>query len=289
MLRKLYPPHATHRSPPSSRASRGLMRLVALAAMAALVLLSGAALAGAGSFKLKSSESTEVAGMWRIFVKIQLPKAPANAHQSLRFIFTKTVVYERSLVDGKSEPVINRQSLQGQNAMIESLDVGFSDATGKIYAGTNFDFALKRERGFEAGEYKLQVRTSDNAELGSPTTLILKGDNPVVDRRSIAFNAKDSSIKKYNDGVDAGPAVAKNDEVAPSTMEGDVTPTGTAAPFVSKDAFNRTPEEDIKLQKPSGCGCDVPGMGGSGAALYSAPLLALGALAAGRRRKKREG
>ncbi|HRG95086.1 MAG TPA: hypothetical protein PLR99_02485 [Polyangiaceae bacterium] len=285
MLRILRP---ALRPPPSSRAALGVSRLLALAAMAVLVLLSGAALAGSGSFTLKSHESTEVAGMWRIFVKIQLPKPPATAHQSLRFIFTKTVAYERSLVDGKSEPVVNRQTLQNQNPMVESLDVGFSDATGKIYPGTNFDFALKRERGFEAGEYKLQVRTSDNVEIGSATNLILKGDNPVVDRRSIAFNAKDTSIKKYHDGVDAGPAVAKNDEVAPSTMEGDVKPTGEAAPFVSKDAFNRTPEEDIKLQKPSGCGCDVPGMGG-GAPLFAAPLLALGALAAARSRKKREG
>jgi hypothetical protein len=32
------------------------------------------------------------------------PKAPPIAHQPLRFVFTKTMVYERSLVDGKSEP-----------------------------------------------------------------------------------------------------------------------------------------------------------------------------------------
>ncbi len=183
---------------------------------------------------------------------------------------------------------MNRQSLQNQNPMVESLDVGFSDATGKIYPGTNFDFGLKRERGFEAGEYKVQIRTSEGTDIGAPATLILKGDNPVVDRRAIAFNAKDSSIKKYHDGIDAGAKVAANDE-GPNSVQGDVQASGTPEPFVSKDAFNRTAEEDIKVQKPGGCGCSVPGMGAPGGVTLALPLLGLGLLAAGRLRRRSEG
>lgn len=249
---------------------------LALAAFAFVLSLAAPRTAfAAGSFKLKQGEATEVSGAWHIYVKIELPKAPPIAHQPLRFVFTKTMVYERSLVDGKSEPVVNRQALQNQNPQVESLDVDFADASGKIYKGTNFDFGIKRDRGFEAGEYKMQVRTPDGTDIGGSATLILKGDNPVVDRRSIAFNAKDTSIKKVDNGVDAGAKVAKNDEEAASPVQGDVAAVGTPPPFVGKDAYNHTPEEDIKVAPKSGCGCSVPGTS-SGDLRFALPLVGLG-------------
>ena len=103
---------------------------LALAAFAFVLSLAAPRTAfAAGSFKLKQGEATEVSGAWHIYVKIELPKAPPIAHQPLRFVFTKTMVYERSLVDGKSEPVVNRQALQNQNPQVESLDVDFADAS----------------------------------------------------------------------------------------------------------------------------------------------------------------
>lgn len=275
--------------PPSSRFSKvaSLASLVLATLVLALAFTLTSPAYAAGTFKLKQNDATEVSGAWHIFVKIELPKAPPMAHQPIRFVFTKTMVYERSLVDGKSEPVINRQSLQNQNPQVESLDVDFADASGKIYKGTNFDFGLKRDRGFEAGEYKMQMRTPDGTDIGTSATLILKGDNPVVDRRAIAFNAKDTSIKKYDNGVDAGPKVAKNDEDPGSNpVQGDVQATGTPPPFVGKDAFNRTAEEDIKVEPKSGCGCSVPGVGGD--AFFAVPGAALGLLGVLRmmRRKK---
>jgi MYXO-CTERM domain-containing protein len=275
--------------PASSRFSKvaSLASLVLATLVLALAFTLTSPAYAAGTFKLKQNDATEVSGAWHIFVKIELPKAPPMAHQPIRFVFTKTMVYERSLVDGKSEPVINRQSLQNQNPQVESLDVDFADASGKIYKGTNFDFGLKRDRGFEAGEYKMQMRTADGTDIGTSATLILKGDNPVVDRRAIAFNAKDTSIKKYDNGVDAGPKVAKNDEDPGSNpVQGDVQATGTPPPFVGKDAFNRTPEEDIKVAPKSGCGCSVPGMGGD--AFFAVPGAALGLIGVLRmmRRKK---
>lgn len=261
----------------------------------ALVMVVGAILAIArpadaavGTFKLKSTEVNEVSGAWHIYVTIELPKAPLTAHQSMKFLFTKTMVYERSLVDNQKDPVINRQALQNQTPSVESLDVDFADPSGKIFKGTRFDFGLTRTRGYEAGEYKVEVRTSDGVTIGQTANLILKGDNPVVDRRAIAFNAKEKSIKKI-EGYDAGANQAKNDEPVAANNNGpsEVTPTGTATGFVPKEGMQETDEEKIKT-RPKGCGCEVPGYAGPGTALFFLlPVLGVGALARRTSRRSR--
>ena len=115
---------------------------------------------------------------------------------------------------------LNRQALQNQTPTVESQDVDFADPSGKIFKGTRFDFGITRARGFEAGEYKLQLRMSDGTDVGTPVNLILKGDNPVVDRRSIAFNANDKGIKKVDNGLDGGAKVASNDtSTGPASTE----------------------------------------------------------------------
>src|SRR5687768_18008166 len=65
----------------------------------------------AGQFKLKSNDVNEVSGAWHLYVTIELPKAPLTAHQPMKFVFTKTAVYERSLVDGRNDPVVNVQTV----------------------------------------------------------------------------------------------------------------------------------------------------------------------------------
>lgn len=230
--------------------------LAALFVFALAVSLSRTSQA-AGAFKLKSTEVNEVSGAWHLYAKIELPKPPLTAHQSMKFNFTKTMVYERSLVDGKSEPVLTKQPLKDQQPSIESLDVDFADASGKIHKVTNFDFGLTRNRGYEAGEYKVELKTSDGVVIGSPATLILKGDNEVVDRRAIAFNAKEKGVKKV-EGYDGGANQAKNDDdvAAAAPQNGEVTPTGAATGFVPPEGQNPTEEENIKT-RPKGCGCDV--------------------------------
>jgi hypothetical protein len=239
-------------------------RLFRLCAVYALVAFACVALGGreaqaAGTFKLKSSSTSEVSGAWHIFVTIELPRAPATAHVPLKFLFTKETVYERALVDGHNDPVINRTPLQNQTPSIESLDVDFADGSGKIFKGTRFDFGLTRQRGYEAGEYKVQVRTSDGTDIGGTQRITLNGENPVVDRRSITFNAKEKSIKKVDDGTDAGAKVAKNDtdDTAPVQNQ-DVTASGTAAPFIPAEAYQKQPEEEVK-EHPAGCGCETIG------------------------------
>lgn len=248
------------------------------------VLLAGDARA-AGNFVLKSREVNEVSGAWHIYVTVELPKAPSTAHQPMRFLFTKTMAYERSLVDGHDGPVTTRTPLQNQQPTAESLDVDFADPSGKIFKGTRFDFGLTRARGYEAGEYTVELKTSDGVAIGGKQTLVLKGDNEIVDRRAITFNAKEKGIKKV-DGYDAGAKpVAKNDEPAAAPQNGEVTPTGTATGFVPKEGFSETEEEKIKT-KPGGCGCSIPGASTPAALLYGVlPLAAFGVLSARRRRK----
>lgn len=272
------------------------LALIALLAAIATFAFFPRAAHAAGTFKLRSTEANEVSGAWHLYVTIELPKAPLTAHQSMKFLFTKTVAYERSLVDGHDEPVLTRQPLQNQSPSVESLDVDFADPTGKIFKGTRFDFGLTRTRGYEAGEYKVEVRTSDGVSIGAPARLVLKGDNPVVDRRAIAFNAKEKSIKKV-DAYDAGANQAKNDEepVAPvSNGPSEVTPTGTATGFVPPEGLEETDEEKLKTRNPKGCGCEAVGLGpalslgGPGTALLSfLPVLGVGIAAARRRSSRR--
>jgi len=272
----------------SSKSRQALLALFAVVVTAFVLAFSTAADAAVGVFKLKSTEVNEVSGAWHLYVTIELPKAPLTAHQSMKFLFTKTMVYERSLIDGHAEPVINRQALQNQTPSVESLDVDFADPSGKIFKGTRFDFGLTRARGYEAGEYKVEVRTSDGTTIGATANLTLKGDNPVVDRRAMAFNAKEKSIKKV-EGYDGGANQAKNDDPTPANNNGpsEVTPTGTATGFVPKEGMQETEEEKIKT-RPKGCGCEVVGQTSSGAALFSLlPLLGVGVLAHRRRQKQR--
>jgi len=262
--------------------------LVAIVATIATLIALPRAAHAAGSFKLRSTEVNEVSGAWHIYVTIELPKAPPTAHQPMRFLFTKTVVYERSLVDGRDEPVVNRQPVENQSPSVESMDVNFADVSGKIHKATRFDFGLTRARGYEAGEYKVELRTSDGVTIGQPARLILKGDNPVVDRRAIAFSAKEKGMTKVVD--DTASNKPKNDEepVAPvDTGPAEVTPVGTATGFVPPEGFEETEEEKMRV-RPKGCGCEVLGHAGPGTtAAFLLPVLGIFAVALRRRAARR--
>lgn len=259
----------------------GTVHRVLAAAFATFAIVFWSLDALAGSWKLKSAEVNEVAGAWHLYVNIELNQAPPMAHVPMKFIFTKLVVYERALVDNSKDPVINKVPLTGQIPATESLDVDFGDGTGKTFKGTRYDFSISRDHGFESGEYKVVLRTSDGIDVGSAQTLILKGDNPVVDRRSITFNAKDPNTKKIA-AVDAGAKVAENN-VESAVQSNEVAPVGSAPKFIPDSAYEKTPEEELK-EHPKGCGCDVPGLSTSAWSWLAAPALALVFFA--RRRKQ---
>jgi hypothetical protein len=262
------------------------IRLAAVVLATVCFLVSTAAFA-AGSAKLKKNEVDEVGGAWRIHVTLELPKAPSIAHVPMRFMFTQTMVYERALVDNSKEPVTNRTALKNQTPKMESMDVSFTNAMGKIWKGTSFDFSLPRDRGYEAGEYSLQIRTSDGTDIGGPMRIVLKGDNPVVDRRSITFEAKKKGIEKVGDGTDEAnkPAKQEGNDTKFAMQSQEVAPSGAPPPFISKEGFEKTNEETIK-ERPKGCGCDVPGAFASFGA--GAPAMAsLLMIFAARRRRAR--
>jgi hypothetical protein len=263
---------------------------VTAASVATFALLAWTAVAlAAGSFRLRNSEVQEISGGWRVMTTIELPKAPPISHVPMKFIFTKTAVFERALVDNHSEPVFNRIVLQNQPPMVESIDVGFADASGKPFKKTIFDFSLTRARGYEAGEYKVQLRSSDGSEIGSPQTLTLKGDNPVVDRRSITFNASSSGIKKVESGVDGGVRASAGPSDEPAAIPSqEVEPVGTAAPFIPPEAYDKQPEEEVR-ERPKGCGgCALVSSADSKVELFwfGAGQAALGLAFLGRRRRR---
>jgi hypothetical protein len=163
-------------------------------------LLFASPASAAGSFKLKTAQVTESGGQWHLFVTLELPRAPATAHVPMKFLFTKEMVFERALIDGHDQPVLNRTALTNQMPSVESVDVDFADGSGKVFKGTRFDFSLSRDHGYEAGQYR------------------------------------------------------------PSTQSQEVAPSGSAAPFIPPDAYNKTPEEEVKT-RPAGC-CGVAGSHG---------------------------
>jgi hypothetical protein len=273
--------HAHEPSKPLYLARRALSSLIALLVIA---VFSAPAWAS-GSFKLKTTTASESGGQWHIFVTVQLTRAPATPHVPMKFLFTKEAVFERDLVDGHGDtPVTNQMVLQNQTPSVESLDVDFADSSGKIFKGTQFDFSLSRDRGYEAGIYKVQIRTSDGIDVGGSQRLTLNGDNPVVDRRAITFNAKDPSVKKIPGYGDAGANGAPQDDTT-STQSSDVAPSGSAAPFIPNDAYNKTPEEEVKT-RPSGCGCAEAGARTQGA-LAGVGLLGFGLAVLATRRRRR--
>ena len=126
---------------------------------------------------------------------------------------------------------------------------------------------------------------SDGTNIGTKSSLKLKGDNPVVDRRSITFNANQKSIKKVDDGTDAGAKLAKGDteESTPGQSQ-EVAPSGSAAPFIPAEAYQKQPEEEVK-DHPKGCGCETVGHSGS-SAFAALGLLGLASIVAWRRARR---
>ncbi len=231
-------------------------RLRALAFPAAVVCASSIALAAGGVVKLRNSDAQEAAGgTWRLFMTISLPKPPAMAHVPMKFVFTETVRFERTLLDGSDEPQVRRVPITGNpSPIVEPVDVGFGDARGKVFKDSRYDLLINRERGFEAGEWKLQVKDPDGREIGAPMNLVLKGDNEVVDRRSMTFTAKDPGKKKSREER----AAAAAQVAAAAAEEQEIKADGPPPPFVDPAAHGKIAEEDVRVKK-NGCGCAVVG------------------------------
>jgi MYXO-CTERM domain-containing protein len=173
---------------------------------------------------------------------------PPTAHIPMNFSFTPTMLYERSLTDkSPNTPVITKIPLSNQQPIIKSMDVGFSDPTGKIFTTTKFEFIIRRDHGFEAGEYTLVInRSNDGAQMGQQIRIVLQGDNEIVDRRAIVFTGEKKKEKKADPAADE-----KKDDPAAS----DPAASDPAASEPVADTPTETPPP--VEPKQGGCGCRV--------------------------------
>jgi MYXO-CTERM domain-containing protein len=260
---------------------RAPQRLAVLAAAllgALLTLLPRPALAGV-SVRLTSRELVEVDGRWKLAFTIDYGSVPQLPHIPMIFNFEPTVLYERALTDkSPDKPIINRIPLSNQQGLNESLDVGFSDASGKIFKITKFDFVIRRDRGFESGEYDLKIkREDDGQQMGQTIKVILKGDNPIVDRRAMVFAGEKKSKKAADpDKTDGDKTDDKKD--APAAPKEDAK---------SEDGEEKKSGDDVPKVPPKqgGCGCRVVGEEAPAGGPLAVLGLAVAVAVASRRRR----
>lgn len=256
---------------------RSLFALL-LTALVGVVFAPATAFA-AQTIRAEKTTLTEADGRWRLKLSIDYGSIPDIAFIPMIFDFEPVTYYERALTDESPEkPVLNKKQLQNMKHINESMEVGFSDGTGKAFKVTKFDFAIRRDRGFEAGEYKLIVKLSDTGkQVGQPIRLVLEGDNPIVDRRAISFVGEkaDGDKKGKPKSKHADTDVAKSDEPSgepPPSSDGTPTGEGEAPPPVEP--------------KQGGCGCEVPGAAGPGP-IGAVGIAVLGLVALRRRRSRK--
>ncbi|MRG95080.1 MYXO-CTERM sorting domain-containing protein [Polyangium spumosum] len=241
----------THKGPPRRVA---LLQAFFAALALAFVLFAPTHAFAAGTVTMATKEPEEVNGRWKLNFTINYGSKPDIAYVPMIFSFTPVVLYERSLTDQSPErPILTKLPLKGQPSINESMDVGFSDASGKVFNITKFDFVIRRDKGFEAGEYQLKItRQNDGAQMGQTIKLILKGDNPIVDRRAIVFAGEKKKKKPAEE--------KKAEDTSAEKTEGGSEP---AAPEETNDAAatGETPTEAPPSVEPKqgGCGCRVAG------------------------------
>lgn len=220
---------------------------------------------------------------WLLEMEIHLPSAPDIAHKSMKFEFTQTAEFERSLVDGREGPQETTIPLSNQQAIIETVTVGFMDpGSGKTQNRTRFSFKITRDHGYRAGTWSVKVRDTDSGnQIGQVSTLKLTGENPVVDRRSIVFQGGD---KKKDDKKKEEKSAAPAEESAPSE-------TGADESSAEDESMDAPPSEDEGQTPPSieekpGGGCHTAAPGGHGEWAWLLAGFALGGLALAWRRSR---
>jgi hypothetical protein len=230
-----------------------------------VVLLVAVAAAAAGRIEWasKTLKPRSDGNSWNVDLKIFLARPPDVPTVQMKFEFLQKVYYERAMLDG-DKLVTRNVPIEGKQPVFETVDVGFLDpATSKIESRTRFTFKLHRDHGLDCGEYRVTVRDGRNGQIvGTPITLILGGENEVIDRRSIVFTGEKKKEKKKEktaegaggEGASDSDAAKKKDEPA-AEKEAAPEPPANEMPPADEPADN---PETIK-KKPGGCGCRVPG------------------------------
>ena len=279
-----------------SPATRRLVSTLAAAIATLLMVVTASRPAWAGGFTIKTTSVAESSGEWHIKVRIDMSRAPGMMHIPMRFTFSKEAVDERAIMSRGADPVHHRMVLDVPPKQIQSVDVDFADASGKVFKSTYFEFDLRRDGGyFEAGEYLVGLAGPDG-DVGGSQKLTLTGDNPPVYRGAMDFSGdpkdkKKGNITAVNSGLDGGSQqVASNggdDNTATAPGNTDVAAVGSGGSMVPDSAFNKTAEEESVQDHPKGCGCVAAGLGGESLLGGGAGLLGLGLAVAVRRRSRR--
>ncbi|MBL8741789.1 MAG: hypothetical protein JNK04_11865, partial [Myxococcales bacterium] len=232
----------------------------------------------AGSVTATPNVLEEVDGQWKLKLKIDYGSMPEQQYIPVLFGFEQVVLYERALTDeGGDKPQLNKKNLVNQPVNNIDQVIGFSDGTGKLFKGTNFTFSIRRDRGFEAGEYMVTIKKSDGgAPIGQKFRITLKGDNPVVDRRAISFVGEKPKEKKDKPKPAATEAAPETEPASADVPAGDTGSTGSG---------EGPPPVD---PKQGGCGCEVPAASNGGPGALAVGLLGAG-LVVGRRRQRKRG
>ena len=261
--------------------------ILGLACVLSVMLLAAvAAAAGRIDWTSKTLKPRADGNSWNVDLKIFMPRAPDVPTVQMKFEFLQKVYYERAMLDG-DKLVTRNVPIEGKQAVFETVDVGFLDpATSKIESRTRFTFKLHRDHGLDCGEYRVTVRDTRNGQIvGTPITLILGGENEVIDRRSIVFTGEKKKEKKKEKTEEAAGGEGDSKSDAPKKKEApaaEPTPANEVPPADEPPADN---PETIK-KKPGGCGCHVPGNSPNPAGQASLLLLAAGLTLARRRSAK---
>lgn len=250
--------------------NRSIQRLVAAfaALLSILVLSASAEAAGRVEWKTKTfKERSDKA--WMLELNIYLSKAPDVAYVPMKFEFELVTYFERALIDGKDGPVDTRTPMSGRQPLIESVDVGFMDSgTSKIEKRTRFSFKVKRDLGYEAGEYKVTIRDTRNGQtVGAATTITFDGQNEVIDRRSIVFQGDDKKKKKKEEPKEEGGEKKESsddgDEKKGEEGGGESSSDDEKSSDGDEGSDNAGGDDPPPVEEKRGCGCRVPGAPGA--------------------------
>jgi MYXO-CTERM domain-containing protein len=205
----------------------------------------------------------------------------------MKFEFELVTYFERALIDGRDGPVDTRTPMNGRQPLIETVDVGFLDAgTSKIEKRTRFSFKVKRDLGFEAGEYKVTICDTRNGQtVGGATNITFDGENEVIDRRSIVFQGDDKKKKKEKkeEKAEGGDGEGDKKEESKSEDEGSSDEGSSDEGSSSEEGSDNSGGDDPPPVEKKGCSIPSGPVGGNDAA--SLLGLALVGLFVARRRR----
>ncbi len=260
----------------NSANSRLFRNLLTLSSALFILLFAGSVLA-AGSVKWSKKRIKERADeSWKIQLVITLPRTPDVGVVPMKFSFEPIAYYERAKVDG-DRIVEHTIPLRYQTPHIESMPVGFQNpADGKPVRRTRFVFSLTRESGFEAGEYKVKITNARTGQkIGGATVIKLQGDNDVIDRRTISFEAdkpKSSKPASTLTDVQEGTFRTTGGEVVTEEEEEEEETSTSRRPASTSSAGPQPIKEN-----PGACGCRAAGAtpAPTGLAVFAAAALAL--------------